>query len=671
MLFRSYPHQKGRKSVIPKNAVPMWNTRLAVLVLLIAPFFAEGQTYTTLNNASKKLQKLYARAQEFNTLRDVASAEKELFEIINIDPTFVDAYILLGNIRYNRNDLAAAEESYQKALNTAPDYQIRLWYQVGLVQLKQGKYDQAQQNLSYYLSLGDNNPGLQQRAEQHLANAIFGKTAMENPVPFDPMPLSKHINTPAPEYCPVISADGSYLIFNRVINGQEDFYISRKENDQWQPAKSLQALNSPDNEGASSFSADGRFMVFTACNRRDGLGRCDLYFSRVKNEQWQTPANIGPPINSRYWDAQPSLSADGKTLIFSSDRPGGQGNRDLWMSTLSEGGQWSVPQNLGENINSPRDEQSPFFHADGKTLYFMSDGWTGMGGFDLFFCRRQEDGTWSEPQNLGYPINTTGNEGALVVSLDGTRAWFDSDYRSAKPGQGVDPRLKGDADIYTFELYPEARPVPVTYLKAIVSDARSGEALQAHAELIQLPEGQTFSTSLTSERGELLLCLPMGQSYALNISCEGFAFHSENFELTDSRNATDPSLMEIALQPLESIAAGDTSAPIVLKNIFFASGSSTLLEPSFAELKRLIKLLNENPRIHIQIQGHTDNVGSETDNLNLSEARAKAVYQYLADKGIATERLSYIGFGESRPIDSNETTAGRKNNRRTAFVVRY
>lgn len=647
----------------------MRRTRLMALCLLFLPFAVQSQNYTTLETAGRKLQKLYEQAKYFNQLQDFPAAEKELMALIAIDPTFVDAFILLGNIRYNQNDMAAAEKSYREALNIAPDYQHRIWYQTAIVQLRQGKYEAAEENLNYYLSIGDDNPGLQQRAKQHLTNAIFGRKAIENPVPFRLKALNPGINTSAPEYCPVISADGQKLIFNRVVNGQEDFFISQKKEGEWQTAIPLQALNSPYNEGASSFSADGRFMVFTACNRRDGLGRCDLYYSEYKNEQWQLPANAGSPLNSRYWDSQPSLSSDGKILVFSSDRPGGKGGRDLWWSHKTAEGSWALPQNLGDAVNSAGDEQSPFLHADGQTLYFMSEGHTGMGGFDLFFSKRQNDGSWSDPQNLGYPINTYGNEGALVISLDGKTAWFDSDFRSPESGMGIDPKLKGNADIYTFELYPEARPIPVTYLKAIVTDARSGERLQAHAEITELPKGSVFNSSPASETGELLVCLPAGKTYALNISHPGYAFFSENFELTDFRDSRDPFVMEIALQPLETSIAGDTAKPIVLKNIFFETGSAELLNSSVPELRKLANLMTENPDISIQIQGHTDNVGSESDNLLLSEARARAVYTYLLEQGIAAERLSFTGFGESRPIDSNETEEGRKNNRRTAFII--
>jgi outer membrane protein OmpA-like peptidoglycan-associated protein len=650
----------------------MYDKRLIALLFFVLPLSLFSQQYTTRSTAPKKLQKLFEQALYFNQIRDFAAAERELIAVVEADPTFIDAFIMLGNIRYNQQDMAAAEKAYKQALDLDPIYQHRLWYQTGLTQLRQGKYDIAIASFNQYLSIDDNNPGLKKRAAQHLANAVFALEAIQQPVPFDPKPLNAAVNTRNAEYCPIISVDGKSLIFNRVVNGQEDFYISRMENEVWQAATPIEELNSPYNEGASSFSADGQYMVFTACNRPEGLGQCDLFFAFRQNGQWETPRNLGTPVNSRHWDSQPSLSSDGRVLVFASDRPGGQGGRDLWWTQKTDAGTWADPVNLGENINTSGDEQSPFFHADGKTLYFMSDGWPGMGGFDLFVARLQSDGTWSKPANLGYPINTFANEGALTVSLDGTKAWFDSDFRSPESGIPIDPRLKGNADIFSFELYPEARPVPVTYLKAQVSDARDQSPLQANAGLIRLSDQQLVSSSLTSETGTLLLCIPAGHPYALNISRPGYAFHSENFELTDVRSALDPFLLNIALQPLTA-AKNDVeqSDPVILKNIFFETGSASLLPASLPELQKLLGLMRENPSLSIQIQGHTDNVGTTADNQQLSEDRARAVYEYLSSQGIAPERLTYIGFGETQPIAPNDTEAGRKDNRRTAFVVFY
>ncbi|MDX1666759.1 MAG: OmpA family protein, partial [Saprospiraceae bacterium] len=311
-------------------------------------------------------------------------------------------------------------------------------------------------------------------------------------------------------------------------------------------------------------------------------------------------------------------------------------------------------------------------HPDGQTLYFMSKGWPGMGGFDLYYARKDSTGAWTRPKNLGYPINTGANEGALVVSLDGTTAYFATDKGSGEQDSAFPGRRGRTTDIYAFELYDEARPQPVTYVKARVTDARDGQALQAHASIVDLTDEAVHAESVTDSQGEFLICLPMGSEYALNVSKEGYLFHSENFALTAAATRQNPFLLEIELTPVPKGLESDPEIklePVVLRNVFFETGSAELKPKSRGELNRLVDLLRKNPDLQIRINGHTDEVGTEEDNQKLSEARAKAVFSYLIAEGISEQRLSYQGFGESMPIASNETEEGRRKNRRTEFEV--
>jgi hypothetical protein len=381
----------------------------------------------------------------------------------------------------------------------------------------------------------------------------FSIEAMNNPVPFNPVNLGPSINSSYDEYWPSITADGLTLVVTVQIpktrgieefsrNMQEDFFISTWENGKWTPKKSMgNPINTDLNEGAQSLSADGHFMFFTACNRPDGLGSCDIYFSVWTGDRWSPPRNIGKPINSAHWDAQPSISPDGRTIYFCSRRPGGKGKIDLWQSTVTEDGYWGEPENLGDQINTPGDEMSPFIHADNQTLYFSSNGLHGLGDFDLFISRKSEAGEWGPAKNLGYPINSYFEEIGLIVNAKGNKAYYSS-TRMSNSGK----------DIFEFELYDEVRPGNVTYMKGSVFDKETSKPLVAKFELIDLITKKIVMQAFSDPRGEFLVCIPTNQDYALNVSRDGYLFYSDNFSLKDIREITDPFLKDVPLQPLKT-----------------------------------------------------------------------------------------------------------------------
>ncbi len=637
---------------------------LLYLLLLLFSVSAFSQNYSTTKTASKKAAKQFSKARERTNARELDQALKALEKAIDVQPDFINAILLKASIHYDQNDFALAEEGFQKSLNLAPDYDSFVWFQIGVTQWQLKKFDAAAKNMGRFLEYDIRQASLKAEAEQYLRNAAFAAEAVKNPVPFDPLPLSKAINTPvADETLPVPTADGSSLIYTRRVNRQEDLYISKKVNGQWQEGQPIEGINTTMNEGAQSISADGRTIIFTACNRRGDFGSCDLYISENINGRWTRPQNMGPAINSPSWESQPGLSSNGRLLYFASDRSGGQGGRDIWYSIRQQNGRWSTPVNLGSTVNTSGNDQAPFIHPDGISLYFMSDGHPGMGGSDLFLTRKDEEGQWQPPQNLGYPINTDANEGAISISLDGQRAYF------TKKGSQ-------DNDLYTFEMPASIRPAPVTYVKAIVTDKKSGAPLSAEVVVTELESGRLFANTFTDADGTFLICLPSGSDYALNVDKKGYAFFSENFALKDGLNREEPFLIEAALQPLPKKIPGvekplfeKEQTPIVLKNVFFETGSAQLLESSRQELNRLYGLLEDNPELRIQINGHTDDVGSEADNQQLSEGRAKAVHDFLIEQGINEGRLSFKGFGESQPVAPNETPEGRQQNRRTEFII--
>jgi outer membrane protein OmpA-like peptidoglycan-associated protein len=412
------------------------------------------------------------------------------------------------------------------------------------------------------------------------------------------------------------------------------------------------SINTPQNEGAQNISQDGNWLVFTACNRQEGFGSCDLYISYVTNEGWSEALNLGNKINTEHWESQPCLSPDKRNLYFTSRRPDGFGGSDLYVSHLLPNGRWSEPENLGAGINTAGDESSPFIHADNQTLYFTSTGLPGYGEEDIFLVRKQADGSWSEPQNLGYPINTISHEGTLFIAADAQTAYYASDRSDSR----------GGLDIYSFNMRPEMRPAKTLWIKGQVFDKKTTRGLPSSVELIDLETRKPISKVQTDETGNYLITLPVGKDYAFNVNRKGYLFYSDNYSL---KGKTSDSTYEknIPLQPIEANAA------IVLRNIFFDFAQFELKPESHPELDKLVQLMQDNPSIRIQVEGHTDSIGKAGDNLKLSENRAKSVVQYLTSKGIAASRLLPKGFGAARPLASNETEEGRALNRRTEVRV--
>ncbi len=649
----------------------------ALALVLFAIVDCSGQNYVTKKEISGGTKKAFDKGMAAYRNGKNLDAVKEFSKALRSTDNFIDAEIQRAAAYYDLKDFKNAEKGFERVIALDPKYKTKVVYMLGKTKMILKNYLGAIEQFNNYQDIEIKNNILLARAKKYALDCAFVDRAIENKVPFNPIKLSDNINTDFAEYLPSLTADEQTMVFTRKVNGQEDFFICKKSEDGWRLARSMDDINTPANEGAQSISADGKFLVFTACNRPDGLGSCDLYFSEVKNRRWTKPKNIGAPINSRGWDSQPSISADGKTLFFASDRGGSEGEQDIWYAKRKEDGSWNTPKNAGDNINTPNSDQSPFIHPDGQTLYFMSDGWPGMGNHDLFYSRMNEQGVWSVPTNLGFPINSPASEGALVISLNGKTAYFASDRENANIEDSAfdDGKSKADTDIYSFELYEAARPKPVTYVRARVIDAKTKNPLIAKVEFVNLSTGNIHSASTTDEDGDFLVCLPLGNNYALNVNKEKYLFHSENFGLSNN-NAGKPYFLDIALRKIPPAAAASVSTPkvvksepIILKNVFFDTGSATLRSESFTELEKLKQLLLENPSMAIEIYGHTDNVGSDQANQILSENRAHAVYDYLIGHGIEKTRLAFKGFGETAPIDSNDSPDGRQLNRRTEFVI--
>lgn len=644
-----------------------------LLVFMLLASCAVSQPSGNTDTKNKKAREAFNQALFYYNAQQPTEALEAIETALKKDALYIDALLLKADLLKSLRRFDEAQQAYDAIVAQGKDLP-EVYLYMAEMQLRAGWYEKAAASLETFLA---SKPGESKKLEAQalLVNAHFAKEAVRNPVPFDPKNMGPKINSKHSEYFPGITADGEFFIYTRRIDGpmpQEDFYISRLQADStWGPSYPLGSpVNTDENEGSVSISTDGQFIFFAACNRAKihtqqssgaGLGYegmdfypgCDLYFSRLEGDKWSKPRHLGPVVNSREWESTPSLSFDGMVIYFSSTRQGGLGGSDIWKSYWTGKG-FGEPINLGPTINTAGNEQTPFIHPDNQTLYFSSNARPGMGGFDFYYSRLNDSGNWDEAVNLGYPINTLGDEKGLLVNRGGNVAYFSSKDR---------PEGLGEVDIYQFELYPEARPKVLSYVKAIVVDDETGLPLLASAELLDLANGlSVITTSTNAVTGSFLIVLKANANYALNVTKEGYLFHSENFALTESAES-EPYLIEVRLKKLK------VNEKVVLKNVFYDVDSYELKPESKVELDKLVEFLNKQGSIKIEIGGHTDNTGNPSANQILSENRAKSVMAYLTAKGIDPKRLSFKGYGAMSPIDTNATEEGRKNNRRTEYRI--
>lgn len=648
------------------------------------------QGYST---KSRRAIKLYEEARrtpgesiDIQTGRPNYKKGIELLEkAIDKDDRFLEAYQLLGEFNRLIGNTNASVKYFKKSLQINPQANLNgvLYIDIAEMQLYNGEYEDAGKYLD--LILNKRHAGVSKElfwaAEAMKENVNFAIEALKSPSTINPINIGSGINTEHPEYFPTLTVDGRTFLFTREIpnndnspRGQEDFFVSRlSEKNIWGKAKPMpNNINTSRNEGAPTLSADGRTLIFVACTDqagdygpgRQGRGSCDLFVTYKVGSEWTNPINLPGEVNTYAWESQPALSSDGKTLYFIR-RVGKRGTQksNIFYSTLQKNGTWSKAQPLPDNINTNRMETSVHIHPDGKTLYFSSNGHVGLGGQDIFMTQKQPNGSWSNPKNLGYPINTKSDENSLLVGPDGNIAFFASNRAGGY----------GKLDIYYFELPEEYRPTKTTYFEGLVYDVVSKAPLSGNFELIDLETGEVVIQAKADKvTGEFLVALPTDKKYALNVSYPEYAFFSKNFDMKLD-NELEAFHMDIPLIPTGS------QGKVTLANVFFDLSKATLRKESYLELNKLYDFLKENGKINIEISGHTDTRGDAMTNQKLSEDRAKSVYQYLIDKGINESRLSFKGYGQSEPINSDADIAAIDNqkakerahqeNRRTEYRI--
>lgn len=638
--------------------------RFAAILFFISCWGIISQNVRSQNihSSSNKAVKAYNEGVSLYDYFDFKNAEKNFKLAIATDKKFYEAYLMLGDMLSKQSRHTEAVTYYREAVKIDSLFYPPLFFNLAEAEFHSGSYNDALSHYQVYLKQKNISEKNRATAIKKISNCEFAIDAMKKPVPFNPVSIGSAVNSPDDEYWPSITADGSTLMFtrqNRSQNGmdprisQEDFYVSHLGNNGWTIATNAGApINTGSNEGAQTLSSRGNYMYFTACDRSGGLGSCDLYFSAFDGGKWTIPVNAGSPVNTQYWESQPSVSADDRVLFFSSNRPGGIGGKDIWYSVMDDNNKWTVPVNMGKNINTEGDEMSPFIHFDGKTLYFASDGRPGMGGFDLYFTRRNEDSTWSDPKNLGYPINTYNDEMGLIIEAGGQHAFF-STKRDDSKGK----------DIYYFTLDESIQPDPVSYLKGKVYDKETGKLIRANYELVNNTLGKITVKSTSDSEGNFLVCLPSGYNYGLNVSKTGYLFYSENFVFEGEHTAAEPFIKTIILSPVK------VGEKLQLSNVFYDTDRWELKKESLTELNNLAGLLKTNGDIIVEIGGYTDAIGSQEYNMALSEKRALSVVTFLIEKGIEPDRLRYKGYGMQSPVGDNITSEGRKINRRTEVRI--
>ena len=633
---------------------------MRVLLFFISVFsisLSLGQVYDP-EKVNRKAIKLYEKALSVLNDGEIKDALPILGQAIRIDSNFIDAYLSMAGALGQLKNYDQSVKMYEKAREKDSAYFVvyLLPYSINLA--GQGKFTEALASVNSFLTY----PKLNERS---IKSGNYRKRAYEFAIKyaaehdlsgylFTPVNLGDSVNTIHSEYYPSVTVTDSLLVFTRLgEHGREDFIESSMGNNGFGQSKLIVGdINIETRKGALSVSQDGEWMVFAGDIIDQPHRSFDIYISYYTPQGWSAPENLGPNINSDFYESGPTLSPDKRALYFCSNRPDGFGGSDLYVSYRQANGKWGMAINMGKDINTSGDEQAPFIHADNQTLYYTSDGLPGYGSSDLFVVRKISEGIWGKPENLGYPINTIENEGSLAVSADGLTAYYASDRSDSR----------GGLDIYKFFLRPDIRPNRTFYVKGKVLDKKTKKPLPSSVELIDNKSNQPLMKVQTDELGDYFITLPTGKDYTFTVNRKGYLFFSELYAL-EKKEADSVFKKDIYLQPVE------LNVVSTFHTILFASNSFELPITGWVELDKLLQVLKENTTLTLEISGYTDNIGKEEDNLQLSTQRAKSIVNFFVSKGIAIQRLSFKGYGSKKPIGDNQTEFGRAKNRRTTFTI--
>jgi len=664
----------------------MKKNTLFVVVILFLSVFATGQSkYPCEIELSKKAEKLYKQAREAQQKGENDKATALYKQCIEEQEDWAAPYFNLGMQAIRRLERTTEKRDnlfqtaifyFEKVVEHCPQYNHSTYFHLGKLHYSIGQYGKAAKYLELYIEDPDEkikNQELIDSADRFLVYSIAYEKLYGNPVPFNPSPVSG-MSTSDDEFLGTLSPDDDYMYYTRrkLVNVElhgrktqelkEIFTVSERQKDgSFSVGTPMPSppFNLAGNEGSPTITLDNKYMVFTRCenvNKLDSTSyyNCDLYYTEYIDGQWTDIKNMGKAINSENtWESQASISADGKALFFvryGADE--GFGNYEIYYSTRDANGNWKKAQNIGAPINTDKGEKTPFLHSDNKTLYYSSNGFTGLGGYDIYMSRLSENGQWSKPVSLGYPINSERDDVGLFVNTIGDKAYFATN------------RLSGNWDICEFDLYPEARPNKVILIKGEVANLDAENNTKIELKNIKTKQIESIEIDNLTKRYTAIIH-DTDNDYLLTVKQKGYAYETKYIE-SKKLVAEDVQLLTDNNFELKSVKTGESYN---INDIYFATNSFELTPTSKFVLDILIEFLQDNPNVKIEIQGHTDNIGNRTDNMSLSENRAKEVYRYLIENYIKSDRLRYKGFADTKPIADNTTEEGRSKNRRTVFII--
>ncbi len=644
---------------------------VALAAALAGAVSVQAQGVAPVAIANNKARGLYEKALAQTKDREFGKALETLRVLTEKFPSFGEGWLMRGSLLKAQGDTRGALAAYREGLAKVPPDAARApqYLLLGDLGLQYGDYATAAVAYRQLLKVGTKVARARAVAERGLRTCEFAQEALKHPVGPEPAPLPAPLNGFKFQYFPTLTADSRFLLFTgrpRVGSG-EDLFVSRRTADGAfsPPVGIAPAINSSYNEGAGTISGDGKTLVFASCDRPKSIGNCDLYISRRTGNTWSPPQNLGVAVNSTEWDSQPSLSADGRTLYFTSTRRGGQGQEDLYVTTLQADGTWAPAQNLGTPVNTPGKDMAPFIHASGTTLYYVTDGLVGMGGLDVFRSEKTSAGAWGPPRNLGYPLNTFEDEASLFISSDNQRGFYSrtqlADEAPATPGG---PLRERGVQLFGFEVPAEAKARETsTYAQGRVFDATTKKPLQAEVKIYDVDtDALTQFVTSDPETGEYTAVLNDGHRYAMYAAADKYLLKSLSFDYA-GKQQFDPLTLDIYLDPVRS------GRSVVLNNLFFDTNEYELEPRSRTELNRLIEFMRQYHEVQIEVSGHTDNVGTDAANMLLSQRRAQAVVTYLTAHGVKAVRLRAKGYGASRPLGPNDSDAERRLNRRIELRI--